>query len=123
MEAIRSRPLRVLVVDDCPNLRANLRVHLGNLGYEVSAAGEGYTASFQAALSRPDVVLLALGLPGLDDPEVGRRLRQLPGLEAACLVAVTDHDETTRAGFDHCLSKPYEPVEVERLLKGFAPPG
>jgi two-component system, OmpR family, response regulator len=119
------RPLRVLVVDDSPDMRATLRILLGLWGHEVREAGDGHAALGLAATFRPDAVLLNIGLPGLDGYEVARRLRRLPGLGGVLLIAITgygtdQHVTACRAaGLDHHLLKPFDPVELERLL---APP-
>ncbi len=116
------RPLRVLVVDDLPDMRDSLRVLLQVWGHQVEEAGDGPTALSRARVFGPDVVLLDIGLPRLDGYEVARRLRQLPGLEKVLLVAVTGHgrreDEAAAraAGFDHHLLKPFEPEKLARLL-------
>jgi CheY-like chemotaxis protein len=118
-----TRPLRVLVVDDCPDLRATLRILLRLWGHEVCDAGDGPAALGLAAEFRPDTVLLNIGLPALDGYEVARRLRQLPGLGHVLLIAVTGYGSAQdvaacrAAGFDHHLLKPFDPVELERLLR------
>jgi CheY-like chemotaxis protein len=117
------RPLRVLVVDDCPDMRSTSRILLGLWGHEVREAGDGHVALGLAATFRPDAVLLNIGLPGLDGYEVARRLRRLPGLEGVLLVAITgygsDQDVAAcrAAGFDHHLLKPFDPAVLERLLR------
>jgi two-component system, OmpR family, response regulator len=116
------RTLRVLVVDDCPDLRASLRILLGLWGHDVREAPDGHAALRLAAAFRPDAVLLNVGLPGLDGYEVARRLRRLPGLGGVLLVAVTGYGSPKdvaacrAAGFDHHLLKPFDPVALERLL-------
>jgi CheY-like chemotaxis protein len=71
----------------------------------------------------PDVVLLDLGLPGMDGFEVARCLRRRPGFESVLLVAVTgygqerDRQRTREAGFDLHLLKPVAPEELKRLLR------
>jgi CheY-like chemotaxis protein len=116
------RPLRVLVADDSSDFRLSLRILLGLWGHEVREAGDGHAALQSAAGDPPDVVLLDLLLPGLDGYEVARQLRLLPGLGGVRLVAVTGYgraEEEARlrgVSFDHYLLKPFDPVELERLL-------
>ena len=127
-----TRPLRVLVVDDCPDMRGTLRILLGLWGHEVREAGDGHAALGLAATFQPDTVLLNIGLPALDGYQVARHLRQLPGLEHILLIAVTGYGSAEdlaacrAAGFDHHLLKPFDPIELERLLvppaNGAAPP-
>jgi CheY-like chemotaxis protein len=116
------RPLRVLVADDCADFRASLRILLGLWGYEMREAGDGPAALRSAAAFPPDVVLLDILLPGLDGYEVARQLRQVPGLEGVRLVAVTGYGRAQEeaglrgVAFDHYLLKPFDPVDLERLL-------
>jgi len=113
-------PLRVLVVDDCPEARVPLRLLLRLRGCDVAEAGDGPEALRQVESFGPDAVLLDLGLPGLSGFEVAGRLRQeRPGL---CLVAVTgrggpgDAYAALEAGFDHYLLKPCDPGQIDSLL-------
>jgi CheY-like chemotaxis protein len=116
------RPLRVLVVDDNADMRGTLRVLLGLWGHQTAEAADGDSALGLAATFRPDAVLLDIGLPGLDGYDVARRLRQLPGLGDVLLIAVTGYGRPEdvaacrEAGFDRHLLKPFDPVELERLL-------
>ena len=91
-------------------------------GYAVEIALDGLAALDSAAARAPAVVLLDLGLPGLDGYEVARRMRQLPGLGQALLIALSGYggDEDRRrgrdAGIDHHLVKPVELRELEKAL-------
>jgi CheY-like chemotaxis protein len=126
------RCLRVLLVDDCPDSRATLRILLDLWGHEVREAGDADAALALAATFRPDAVLLDVGLPGPDGGEAARRLRSLPGLGGALVVALLgpgaspDAAACRAAGFDHHLLKPFDPVDLKRLLaspaNGAAPP-
>ncbi len=70
----------------------------------------------------PEVVLLDIGLPGLDGYQVAERLRREPGLEATTIIAITGYGEdharrrSREAGFDHHLVKPVDPDLLTRLL-------
>src|SRR6266511_1239979 len=114
--------LRVLVVEDCPDTRTTLRPLLRGWGHEVAEAADGPAALSSTASVRPDVVILDIGLPGMDGCEVARQLRALPGLEKALLVAVTgfgrpdEVKECLRAGCDMHLLKPYDPLTLKQLL-------
>ncbi len=66
---------RVLVVDDEPQIRRALSINLRARGYEVDVAASGEEALQRAAARVPDVVVLDLGLPGIDGVEVIRGLR------------------------------------------------
>ena len=70
------------------------------------------------------MVLLDIGLPGMDGYEVARRLRGTPGFAGRVIVALTgwgqeeDRRRSREAGFDHHLVKPVDPAELETLLAG-----
>jgi CheY-like chemotaxis protein len=113
---------RVLVVDDYPDAVSMFEVVAQMLGHEVRGAYDGAGALVAAAEFRPDVVFLDLSLPDLDGFEVARRLRALPGLESAVLIALTGwaDSETVAsakaAGFAQFLVKPFDPMKLEQLL-------
>jgi CheY-like chemotaxis protein len=117
------RSLRVLVVDDSSDMRATVRVLLGLWGHQTAEAADGHAALSVAATFLPDAVLLDIGLPRLDGYEVARRLRRLPGLADVLLIAITGYGTPQdvaagrAAGFDHHLLKPFDPTELERLLR------
>ena len=102
---------------------ADTLVELGEeWGYELSAVYDGPSAIDAARAYCPQVVLLDIGLPGMDGYEVARRLRQEVSLAGIRLVAFTgygsteDRERTRQAGFDHHLTKPVDPQELENLL-------
>ena len=85
---------------------------------------EGPQALALAPEFRPDLVLLDLGMPGMDGCEVCRRLRRVPGLAGVRVVALTgwgqeeDRRRSREAGFDQHLVKPVDFEALERLLTG-----
>jgi signal transduction histidine kinase/CheY-like chemotaxis protein len=115
---------RVLVVDDNRDAAESLALLLRQRGHDVRVATDGPAALAVATDYLPDVVFLDLRLPGMDGHEVGRRLRQRPGLERARVVALTgsgcedDRSRSRLAGFDGHLVKPVDPEEIERVLAG-----
>ncbi len=119
---------RALVVDDNADAAESLAVLLRSAGHEVRTAYDGPSALAAARDLRPEVVLLDLGLPGMDGCEVARRLRQLEGLQGALLVALTgygseeDRRRSKEAGFDRHLVKPVDPAELRELFAA-APAG
>ncbi|MBI2877390.1 MAG: PAS domain-containing protein [Candidatus Tectomicrobia bacterium] len=121
-EEVPGSPHRILVVDDNMDAAKMLALILEALGHEVRVAYDGPTAIDTAMAYRPEVVLLDLGLPGMDGYEVARRLRQQEGLSGTRLAALTGygHEEALRrsreAGFDHHLVKPVGVEELQRLL-------
>jgi CheY-like chemotaxis protein len=114
--------LRVLVVDDSVDAAQSLAMLLESAGHDVQTAHDG-PATLEAALDyRPSVVLLDIGLPGMNGFEVAKRLRQQPELGNLVLVAMTgygheaDRQRSQEAGFDHHLVKPADFGKVERIL-------
>jgi CheY-like chemotaxis protein len=91
-------------------------------GHDVRIAHDGPIA-LQAALDfRPHVVLLDIGLPGLDGYEVAKRMRQQPILQKIVLVAMTGYGQETdrqrvqEAGFDHHVVKPARFEQIQKIL-------
>jgi PAS domain S-box-containing protein len=119
--------LRVLVVDDNVDAAESLAVMIRLWGHEVHLAHDGRSALAAAAALRPDVVLLDIGMPGMDGYEVARRLRQDPDLGAAVMVAVTgwgqedDRRRSHEAGFTFHLTKPVDPRLLEEFLRTVQP--
>ena len=113
---------RVLVVDDNVDGAQGMAMLLEMTGHDTRQAHDG-PAAVQAAIDyRPDVVLLDIGLPGLDGYKVAQRIRQQAGLENVVLVALTgygqdsDRQRSQDAGFDHHLVKPTNFSEIEKIL-------
>ncbi len=122
--APRPDALRVLVVDDNVDAAELLAESVRLMGHVAQAAYDGPAALRIAARFRPDLALLDIGLPVMDGYELARHLRELPGLEALRLVAVTgylqeaDRRHTTAAGFARHLVKPIHIEDLEELLAG-----
>ena len=112
---------RVLVVEDDPESLQMMGALLTIWGYQPHLAPDGMAGLAQAEEERPDVVLLDLGLPGIDGFEVARRLRRMPGGEEMLIVAVTAYRgeehrrQASEAGFDKYLMKPVD-IETLRLV-------
>jgi PAS domain S-box-containing protein len=126
-----AEPFRILVVDDNPAAAESLAELLRLGGHEVKTAPDGHSALEVAAAFVPRAVLLDIGLPGdMDGYEVARRLRVLPGMDSAFLVALTGYgqDEDRRrsqeAGIQSHLVKPADPAALRGLLASasFRPP-
>ena len=124
-DAPDSSGLRVLVVEDDADSAVSLARFLRGIGHEVEVAPIGTTAVDAAQARRPDVVLLDLGLPGLDGWQVARRLQGHPAQRRPLLVALTGHDReadrrrSAEAGIDLHLAKPVDPDLLRRLLQRF----
>jgi CheY-like chemotaxis protein len=113
---------RVLVVDDNRDAAESLALLLEVAGHQVRACHDGPAALERVEEFQPDVVLLDIGLPGMDGYEVARRLRALPGGRGVLLVALTgygqddDQRRAREAGFDHHLIKPADLEALAGLL-------
>lgn len=114
---------RVLLVDDNHDVvRAFARL-VRALGHEVDVAFSGDEALAAAERFRPDVVLMDIGLPGLDGYQTAAALRSTPWGKAVRLIALSgwardvDRHRARDAGFDRHCTKPIEPDVLEALLR------
>ncbi len=120
--------LRVLVVEDEPDVAQSLRMLLELEGHDVRIALAGNAALQLLGEFRPQVVLLDIGLPGLDGYQIAHSIRLRPEGESVLLVAVSGYGDAAarsraqEAGFDHHLVKPVDPQVLFRLLAGLAGP-
>ena len=119
-------PQRILVVDDNVDAAQSLAMLLEMTGHDTRLAYDG-PAAVQAAIDyHPDVVLLDIGLPGLDGYKVAQRIRQQAELKNVVLVALTgygqdsDRQRSQDAGFDHHLVKPADYNDIEKILLSVA---
>jgi CheY-like chemotaxis protein len=110
------------VVDDNVDGADSLAVLLRLSGHAVRVCHDGPAALALADEFVPDLVLLDIGLPGMDGYEVARRLRARPGLDRVLLVALTGYGQeedvrrSRQAGFDHHLVKPADPTTLAALF-------
>jgi CheY-like chemotaxis protein len=114
---------RVLVVDDNEAAASMLALLLDRLGArKVEVATDGVAAVSKARELLPDLVLLDLGLPGMDGYQVARELRCSRELDRAVLVALTGYGQeqdrlrSREAGFDEHLVKPATVEDLQRVL-------
>jgi CheY-like chemotaxis protein len=113
---------RILVVDDNVDTARGMARLLALLGHEVTTAHDGPEAIEVARAQRPGVVLLDIGLPGMDGYAVAAKLRQDGCCRAAVFIAISGYgqDEDRRrskeAGFDHHLVKPVDHNALLTLL-------
>jgi PAS domain S-box-containing protein len=116
-------PGKVLVVDDNRDAAETLSTFLEMLGLQTHAVHDGPAAVPAALDFRPDVVLLDIGLPGMDGYEVARAMREQPQLGRVTLIALTgwgaeeDRRRALQAGFDHHLTKPVDLGVLEEMLR------
>jgi len=112
----------VLIVDDNVDAAESLAMLLEYCGCRTRVVHDGEAAIASVQGDCPDVVLLDIGLPGMDGYKVARRLRRLPGMDRVRIVAVTgyggelDRRRSEQAGFDGHLTKPVGLETLKRLL-------
>jgi CheY-like chemotaxis protein len=119
--------LRVLVVDDAPDVTEMLALMITYAGYEVKTAFSAAEALDVARAHRFDAVISDIGMPGMSGYQLAEALRSTPGYESTPLIAVTGfsmYDSRARAldaGFDDFLNKPINPsalIDAVRRLCG-----
>jgi signal transduction histidine kinase len=113
---------RVLVVDDNRDAADMLAELLRLLGVTAEVANDGAGALEAVAAFHPDVILLDIGMPGMDGYAVAREIRVRPGGNAITIIALTgwgqeqDVEQARAAGFDHHLVKPPDLEKLRRIL-------
>jgi two-component system, cell cycle response regulator DivK len=116
---------RILVVEDQEDLRAILRDLLSTSGYTVIEAVDGAEAVAKAASERPDLVLMDIQLPVLDGHDATRQIKAQPGFAAIPIIAVSsfamkgDEERARASGCDDYVTKPYSPIQLLRIIRGF----
>jgi PAS domain S-box-containing protein len=119
-----SRTVRVLVVEDNPDAAESLAMLLELLGHRVRIAHDGVAGLEVARRDLPDVMLVDIGLPGMDGFEFAGLVRSDPLLRDVPLIALTgygreeDREKTSAAGFDHHIVKPASPEALGGLIEG-----
>ncbi len=116
------RSARVLVVDDNEDLARALARLLEYQGHQVRVAHSGPAGVETAKQWQPEVVLLDIGLPGMDGYEVTAALREDAQTKDAVIVAISGYGQdedrlrSREAGFDHHLVKPIQPSDLQKIL-------
>ena len=125
-----TRRLRILVIEDHPDVAQSMELLLGLAGHEVEVATDGASGVEAARTFRPQVLLCDLGLPGeLDGFAVSAAMRDDPSLSSIYRVALTgygltrDQQRSREAGFDAHLTKPVLYSDLERVLATASLPG
>ena len=118
----------MLVIEDSASVRRLIEVCLRVLDVSISSASDGTTGIEAIKESLPDVVVLDIGLPGLDGWEVLTQLRADPMTENLKVLVLTAHaqpemaDRAAKGGADAFMTKPFRPLDlreqVEKLLTG-----
>ena len=114
-------PLRILVVDDNSDAAESLAevLHLG--GEEVHVAFNGKAAVSEAQAFRPHVIILDIGMPGMNGYDACKAIRRFDWASNTVVVALTgwnsakDREMSRAAGFDYHFAKPIEPAQLAQL--------
>lgn len=115
---------RILIIEDNADAASMLMLLLESWGHEVYVAHDGPEALVRAQTFKPELVLLDIGLPGMDGYAVARRIRELPDLGHVRVAAITgygqesDRQLSLAAGFDAHLVKP---VDIDALAELISP--
>ena len=119
---------RVLVIEDSASVRRLIEVCLRVLDVELSAAEDGLKGLAVARDIKPDVIVLDVGLPGMDGWEVLRHLRAGDDTRDIQVLVLTAHaqpevaEQAAQGGADDFMTKPFRPMElrerIEKLLAG-----
>ena len=121
-KAQSATPMKVLIVDDNVDSAQTSLWMLDLMGHKGTVAHEGVTALEIAHDLQPDVVLLDIGMPGMDGYEVCRQLRLMPEMKNKTVIAQTgwgqesDRQKAFAAGFDHHVTKPVSLDLLTQLL-------
>ncbi|WP_152051451.1 response regulator [Tautonia marina] len=123
IDADQNQQRHVLLVEDNRDMARALQRLLEDHGHRVDTAYDGPSGLESAERLEPEVVVLDIGLPGLDGFELARRLRKLPSLAETRLIALSgygerrDRDRAMAAGIDHHLTKPIDVADLDRLIR------
>jgi CheY-like chemotaxis protein len=116
-------PRTILIVDDFDDTRLLLRTWLQKKGFRVVEAENGNRAVAQAESSRPDLIIMDVEMPELDGLAATRKIRELSIFQDLPIVAVSAYgadqyrDHAIAAGCNEYVSTPFEPEELERLIR------
>lgn len=113
--------MQVLIVDDSADAAASLTMLLELEDIAAQSAGDAETALQVVASDTPVLMLIDIGLPGMNGFELAQRLRQMPQLQGATLIALTGREQPTaqeQALFDQFWTKPFDPRRLIDEVKG-----
>ena len=119
--------MRILVADDNPDTVLSLSVLLREWGHEVEGVHSSVDAILAATRSRPDAMILDIGLPVMSGYALANEIRIIFGDHPPALIAVSgkwtgpaDQRMAHEVGFDHLLPKPTDPQVLQRILSAVA---
>jgi DNA-binding response OmpR family regulator len=121
----QSAQMRVLVVDDNRDAADSLAMILRVYGYATCVVYDGIAALAKAGTFQPNVMVLDIGLPGLDGYSLAARFREMPAFSGTMLIALTAYRgeeyrlRSQQVGFDHYLVKPVEIKQLKCLLQEY----
>jgi CheY-like chemotaxis protein len=126
-QVVGSRRMRVLVVDDQPDMAECVALLVEALGHQARAVYDGATAIAVSRSEAPDVMFVDIGMPGINGYDVARQIRRRPDLSHVRLVALTgygrdeDRSRALEAGFDLHLTKPVADSTLRSVLSDLSP--
>lgn len=126
IESTTQNSLRVLVVDDNVDSAKTTGWMLEFMGHQPSLIHDGLKALEAAKQQNPDVIMLDIGLPGMNGYDICRELRKDPLFKDTMMIAQTgwgqekDRQQARDAGFNHHLVKPVKMEQITELLKEYA---
>jgi len=118
---------KILVVDDFDDTRLLLRTWLRKKGYRVVEAENGVEAIAKAQEAKPDLIIMDVEMPELDGLSATRQIRLLKGIGELPIVAVSAYgadqfrEPALAAGCNEYMSTPFEPDELEKLIRSLLP--
>jgi CheY-like chemotaxis protein len=113
----------ILIVDDFDDTRLLLRTWLEKKGFRVAEAENGNQAVTEAENLSPDLIIMDVEMPELDGLSATRKLRTMKNFQTVPILAVSAYGadqfraEALAAGCDEYVSTPFEPEELERLIR------
>ena len=116
---------RILVVEDQEDLRGVLRDLLTGSGYETLEAADGQAGVAKAKAEKPDLILMDIQMPVLDGYEATRQIKAGPETAKIPIIAVSsfamkgDEEKARAAGCNHYITKPYSPMQLLRMIRGY----
>jgi two-component system, cell cycle response regulator DivK len=116
---------RILIVEDQEDLRGVLRDLFTKSDFIVIEAADGAAGIAQAKSNRPDVILMDIQMPIVDGYEATRQIKADPSLAQIPIVAISsfamkgDEEKARAAGCDRYVTKPYSPIELLRIIRGY----
>jgi len=118
--------MRVLVIEDNADVARSTATLVRRWGHDVRVAFDGPTALREAGEDEPDVVLLDIGLPGMDGYEVARRLREMLHEKGTLFIVISGYGTekdvllSREEGIDLHFIKPADPAELRAVLERFS---